>query len=93
MRKPDGSLAFASVSEAGDDAIVTHDARADDPSLAFALAQLSPAPTGPTPIGVFRDVDRPVYAETLAGELESARDQVGDDDLDKLLAAGYSWTV
>jgi 2-oxoglutarate ferredoxin oxidoreductase subunit beta len=93
VRKPDGSLAFASVAETGDAEIVVHDARADDPSLAFALAQLAPAPTGPTPIGIFRDVDRPVYAETLAGELEQARDQIGDDDLDELLAAGYSWTV
>ena len=31
------------------------------PGLAFSLARLAEDPTGPTPIGIFRDVQRPVY--------------------------------
>ena len=38
----------------------------DDPGLAFSLAKLSDDPTGPTPIGVFRDVSRPVYGRSGA---------------------------
>ena len=52
-----------------------------------------PRPTGPTPIGVFRDVERPVYGEELALELQEARADVGTDDLEKLLHSGETWTV
>src|SRR5947207_6657284 len=38
VRRPDGSLAFAVLADAGEDALLVHDAHADDPSLAFALA-------------------------------------------------------
>ena len=39
-----------------------HDAHRDDPILAFALSRLSlAARTGPTPIGIFRSVERPVH--------------------------------
>ena len=38
-----------------------HDPGREDPGLALSLAKLSKDPTGPTPIGVFRDVSRPVY--------------------------------
>jgi 2-oxoglutarate ferredoxin oxidoreductase subunit beta len=93
IRTADGSLELADIAEAGEDAVVVHDAHADNPSLAFALAQLAPAPTGPTPLGVFRDVERPVYAERLTGALEAAREGLGDEQLDSLLASGYRWTV
>ena len=68
---------IADVAEVGEDALVVHDAHAPDPSLAFALAHLAERPTGPTPIGVFRDVERPVYGEAVAAELEAAREGLG----------------
>jgi 2-oxoglutarate ferredoxin oxidoreductase subunit beta len=91
VRESDGSLAI--VDSPDEDALVVHDAHAHNPSLAFSLAQLAPAPTGPTPIGVFRDIERPVYADALMGDLERARKNVGEDDLDRLLQSGYTWTV
>jgi 2-oxoglutarate/2-oxoacid ferredoxin oxidoreductase subunit beta len=93
VRRDDSSLALADVAAVGEDALLVHDAHADNPSLAFELAQLAPAPVGPTPIGVFRDVERPVYAETLMREREEARGRIGADDLDRLLKSGYTWTV
>jgi 2-oxoglutarate ferredoxin oxidoreductase subunit beta len=93
VRRDDSSLALADVAAVGEDALLVHDAHADNPSLAFELAQLAPAPVGPTPIGVFRDVERPVYAETLMREREEARGRIGTDDLDRLLKSGYTWTV
>ena len=93
VRRADSSLALADVAAVGEDALLVHDAHADNPSLAFELAQLAPTPVGPTPIGVFRDVERPVYAETLMNEREEARGRIGTDDLDRLLKSGYSWTV
>ena len=66
---------------------------AHDPSLAFALAHLAERPTGPTPIGVFRSVERPVYGEQLGRELEESRDKVGKQQLEALLHSGDTWTV
>src|SRR5213080_3602841 len=91
VRRADGHLELAEAPD--EDELVVHDAHAENPSLAFALAQLAPAPTGPTPIGVFRAVDRPVYAETLMAERTAAREKVSDEDLERLLRSGSTWTV
>ena len=77
------------VSEVGEDALLVHDCHRDDPSLAFALARLCNEPTGPTPIGVFRDVERRVYAR---GDAVAPR-VASDADLAELLLAGDTWTV
>ena len=88
-----GGLETVDVAEAGERGLIVHDAHVEDPSHATALARLAEAPTGPTPIGVFRDVVRPVYGEELALELEQTRAGVGIDELEKLLRSGDTWTV
>jgi len=89
----DGRLSIASGSEAGDDAVLVHDARDPNPSQAFALAHLADRPTGPTPIGIFRAVERPIFAEMVTRELEAAREGFGTPELDALLRSGDTWTV
>jgi 2-oxoglutarate ferredoxin oxidoreductase subunit beta len=82
VRTPDGRLVVA----AGDDpSLVVHDAHRDDPAQAFALARLADSPSDPTPIGIFRAVDRPV------GIAEAGAKQAVN--LDDLLHAGDTWTV
>jgi 2-oxoglutarate/2-oxoacid ferredoxin oxidoreductase subunit beta len=90
MRDPDGQLRIAA---AGDGEPIVHDAHCEDPSLAFALSRLSAQPTGPTPIGIFRSVERPVSGLDLGRELAGNREGVGIADLDALLHAGDTWTV
>ena len=80
-----GRLELVEAAAAGEDALVAHDAARQEPSLAFELPP-SERPTGPTPIGVFRDVERPVYGEQLALELEQARAD-GIEQLEALLHA------
>jgi 2-oxoglutarate ferredoxin oxidoreductase subunit beta len=92
-RAADGSLRIVDVEEAGEEGLVVHDAHRQEPSLAFELAHLAERPTGPTPIGVFRDVDRPTYGELLGRELSEAHESVTDADLEALLHAGGTWTV
>ena len=75
----------------GEDALVVHDA--DDPTHAYALARLADRPDGPTPVGVFRSTARPIYAEGMTEELATARDGLGDDDLEGLLRSGDTWTI
>jgi 2-oxoglutarate ferredoxin oxidoreductase subunit beta len=93
VRGPDGRVRVEDVSAAGEEALLVHDAHDPNPSHAFALAHLSERPNGPTPIGVFRAVERPVYGEAMTGELAAAREGVGNDELDSLLRSGDTWTV
>jgi 2-oxoglutarate ferredoxin oxidoreductase subunit beta len=92
-RVPGAPLAIADVADVGEDAVVVHDAHRSDPSLAFALAHVGEGPTGPSPLGVFRAVERPVYGEALGRELAEARARVTDNELESLLRSGDTWTV
>ena len=65
----DGSARVVEVAEVGEDRLVVHDEHRDDPSLAFALSRLASGPTEPTPIGVFRDVERPDYGTLVDQQL------------------------
>jgi 2-oxoglutarate ferredoxin oxidoreductase subunit beta len=93
VQESDGSLRIVDVGEVGEGSLLVHDAHRDSPSLAFALAHLSERPTGPTPIGVFRDIQRPVYGEAMERQLEAATEQLGRGDLAALLNSGDTWTV
>jgi 2-oxoglutarate ferredoxin oxidoreductase subunit beta len=47
---------------------------------------------GKVPFGIFRDVERPVYDELMAGQIE--REQAKKPgDLAELLHAGETWQV
>jgi 2-oxoglutarate/2-oxoacid ferredoxin oxidoreductase subunit beta len=89
--RPDGSAEL--VEGVADDELLVHDEHAETPSLASALARLSHTPHGPTPIGVFRDVERPVYDRLMDEQLTRAREEQGDGDLAELLHAGDTWTI
>ena len=89
-RSADGSLEIVG---AGDHDLVVHDARRADPAQAFALARLADSPSDPTPIGVFRAVERPVGITEVSRKLAAAREHIGPDALVELLHAGDTWTV
>jgi 2-oxoglutarate ferredoxin oxidoreductase subunit beta len=96
VRRPDSTLALADVAEVGEDAILVHDAHADDPSVAFALSRLGAGSLNPTAVGVFRDVDAPCYDDLMARQLEqaaAANSDVTRDPLATLLAGSDTWTV
>jgi 2-oxoglutarate ferredoxin oxidoreductase subunit beta len=93
VRGADGVLRIAAVADVGAEALVVHDAHRDDPSLAFELSRLSSSPDGPTPIGIFRDVSRPVSGQELTHRLAVARAGADDAALDALLHAGDTWTI
>ncbi len=91
--RPDGSAELVDVAEAGEDALMVHDEHHESPSLAEALARISHTPHGPTPIGVFRDIERPAYERLMEEQLETARSEQGEGDLTELLHAGDTWTI
>ncbi len=88
----DGSARVVDVGEAGDDALLVHDASQREPSLAFALSRITYETDGAVPLGVFRSVERAVYDDLMAEQLESARETSGAGDLEALLHSGDTWT-
>jgi 2-oxoglutarate ferredoxin oxidoreductase subunit beta len=88
--RADGSCELVAA-DAGD--LLVHDEHEEVGSLAFALSRISHTPHGPTPIGIFRDVERPVYDELMAGQLETATSEHGEGDLKSLIHAGDTWVV
>ena len=93
MMGGDGQLRVVSVADVGEDAILVHDAKRDDSGLAFALARLSNSMDQPTPIGVFRSVERPEYASEVSRQLVDAAARKGPGDLAGLLRSNGTWTV
>jgi 2-oxoglutarate ferredoxin oxidoreductase subunit beta len=89
----DGRLRIVDVAEVGEEALLVHDERREDPSLAFALSRLARGPFEPTPIGVFRAVERPEYGDAMAAQLAEAQARRGPGDLAALLRSAGTWTV
>jgi 2-oxoglutarate/2-oxoacid ferredoxin oxidoreductase subunit beta len=88
-----GGLEAAPVAGTDADSLLTHDATAPDPSYAFALSRLDSKDFSHTPIGVFRNVERPSYDELMSAQIEDARQKQGHGDLAELLAGNDTWQV
>jgi 2-oxoglutarate ferredoxin oxidoreductase subunit beta len=89
----EGRVEIVDVAAVGEDKLLVHDEHRDDPSLAFALSRIADGPTAATPLGVFRDVQRPVYGDGLEDQLRRAAQQQGPGDLARLLTSGDTWMV
>ncbi|HWS37053.1 MAG TPA: 2-oxoacid:ferredoxin oxidoreductase subunit beta [Actinoplanes sp.] len=90
---PAGSFGLQ-VQEGGEP--IVHDATVEDPAYAFALSRLSGSDLGTTPIGVFRNVQRPSYDEIVRKQVHDARAQADgtpEQMLDNLLNSGDTWTI
>jgi 2-oxoglutarate ferredoxin oxidoreductase subunit beta len=72
---------------------LVHDAHLEQPSLAFALSRLTQDTSDATPIGIFRDVEAPVYDELMEEQLERSLSERGEGELAALLGSGETWVV
>jgi 2-oxoglutarate ferredoxin oxidoreductase subunit beta len=72
--------------------LLVWDERRSDPAMAFLLAQLEP-PGFPTPVGVFRSVERPSYESGVLAQIRNQQDKHGTGTLEGLLYSGEVWTV
>jgi 2-oxoglutarate/2-oxoacid ferredoxin oxidoreductase subunit beta len=89
-QRSDGSIEVCAATEPD---VLVHDARHETPSLAFALSRVTQERHGGTPVGIFRDVERSVYDELMAEQIESATEKLGAGDLAALLRSGETWTI
>jgi 2-oxoglutarate ferredoxin oxidoreductase subunit beta len=88
-----GRATIVDVAEVGEEALLVHDEAREEPSLAFSLSRLAPGPTRPTPIGVFRAIERPDYGSQVDRQLAAAQERRGPGDLATLLSSGATWEV
>src|SRR5581483_11422270 len=91
--RDDGSVELVDVADVGEEALLVHDERHPQPSLAFALSRLMLQDLGVAPVGVFRDVEQPVYDDLMAEQIERALAERGRGDLAALLRGGDTWTI
>jgi 2-oxoglutarate ferredoxin oxidoreductase subunit beta len=84
---------IAAVADVDEDAILVHDETRPDPSVAFMLSRLSRGPYEPTPVGVFRAIQRPEYGEGVNRQIAAAQEQRGPGELGALLRSGATWDV
>lgn len=75
-----------------EDDLLFHDEKAPDPALAFLLARMR-HPEFPEPMGVFRAVQKPIYDQCIADQIETAVKRQGEGDLDALFNSGDTWVV
>jgi 2-oxoglutarate ferredoxin oxidoreductase subunit beta len=89
-QRADGSVEIVDVTDEAE--LLVHDAHHTEPSAAFALSRLTQSTVNATPIGIFRDVERPVYDDLMAQQLDSAREKQ-EGDIAALLQSGDTWTI
>ncbi|CAN5391891.1 2-oxoacid:ferredoxin oxidoreductase subunit beta [soil metagenome] len=81
------------VADVGEENILVHDAHREDSSFAYMLSRIAHGPTSPTPIGIFRQVDRPVYDAQVQAQVDADIARRGPGDLAALLAGNETWEV
>jgi len=74
------------------DQILVHDAHLESSHLAYMLSRMV-RPEFPLPLGVFRSVERPSFAEAVIGQSEAAIARQGRGTLRDLIHSGEMWTV
>ena len=92
-----GGVKVAATADVDPADIVVHDAHNPDPSTAFALSRLTDAGyLNTSPIGIFRQVQRPTYDDGARQQVATARGDQTDDRharLAALIGAGDTWTI
>jgi 2-oxoglutarate ferredoxin oxidoreductase subunit beta len=92
-----GGVKVALVADVGEDALIVHDARNPDPTTAFAISRLTDAGyIHQSPIGIFRQVERPTYDDQARAQVAEAREAVEGTPTERLAAligGGDTWTV
>ncbi len=74
-----------------DEAVAVHDEKDPTGSWAFTLSRLT-YPEFPVPVGVFRNVDRPLFHEAVRAQVDTARKN-NPPNLEKLFNSGSTWVV
>ena len=96
-----GGVKIAATADVAATDIVVHDAHSSDPTMAFAISRLTDSGyLNTSPIGIFRQVERPTYDDQAREQVAISRNGVSDDDtadqsarLAALIGGGDTWTI
>ncbi len=83
---------IVNVKDVDESEILIHDESSTSTALAYLLAQLDETDF-PVPLGVFRNISKPLYGELLDDQIEEATNKLGKGDFFKHLRSGDIWTV
>jgi len=72
--------------------ILVHDPDTPSPLYTQMLAQMT-YPEFPTPVGIFRRLERPSYESEVSHQIEEARSRLGSGTVESLLYTDDCWTV
>lgn len=75
-----------------EDDLIFHDEKAAEPSMAFMMSRMR-YPEFPEPMGVFREVEAPVFEDMIHKQLRDVSEKQGKGVLEKLLNSGDTWVV
>ena len=79
VRAASGGVEVVETADVDESDLLVHDAHADDPSTAFALSRLTDAGVlHQSPIGIFRQVDRPTYDDQARDQIATASTGQGE---------------
>lgn len=70
-----------------------HDEFDDNPTRVFLLARFTDLPGFPTPIGVFRQFNKPTYDHDYMDQIEHLKKTKGAGDYKKLMFTSNTWEV
>ncbi len=87
----DGSFSVNMHDEASSSLV--HSLANSNSSVEFALAELTMDEHKPTPIGVFRKINKNTYDGLLTKQVENVKEKLGSGDLEKLLSSGNTWEI
>lgn len=99
VRGTGGAVEVADTASVAAEAIIVHDAQNSDPSTAFAISRLTDAGyLNRSPIGIFRQVERPTYDDQARAQVATASEAVAaqgspEERLTALINAGDTWTI
>ncbi|MGI6454274.1 MAG: 2-oxoacid:ferredoxin oxidoreductase subunit beta [bacterium] len=93
LRRNGFTVEIVNCDEVPESELIVHNEQFTDPGYAFMLSRLK-YPDFPEPIGVFRDVEAPVYDQMMHEQIEKAGGRNGkSNDLHSLLYTGELWEV
>jgi 2-oxoglutarate ferredoxin oxidoreductase subunit beta len=89
-----GAVEVRAVTAENETDVIVHDAHAQDPTLAFGISRLTSfGDVTRAPIGIFRQVARPVYDDQSRGQVAGEIDAHGAGDFQALIDGKDHWHV
>jgi 2-oxoglutarate ferredoxin oxidoreductase subunit beta len=73
--------------------LLIHDEKSKDDGYTYILAKMNDYPGFPTPIGIFRIIEKPTYEDEMVEQIQKAKEKLKEGDLDKLFNSGNTWII